>query len=166
MMIGFLAACSSGSASDSRRFQAMEAEQTPQLPGAQQTHFAATFGTPDASPMPSVTPHAGISDLALASSIDPDGSPGSTLQLVSASSNQTVYAVARIANIQPGQVVSAVWRDEDNNPISWVDQTPPPSAGSQWVSFAFQFGGAQRGVYSIAIVIGSDLLESVSFEIR
>lgn len=166
MVAGLLAACSSGNADDSRRFQAQDAQETPQLPGAQQTHFAQTFGTPDASPIPSITPHAGISDLVLASSVSPDGSPGNVIQSVSSSSNQTVYAVARIANIQPGQIVSAVWRDVDNNPISWVDQSPAPSPSSQWVNFAFQFGGAQRGTYSVAIVIGDDLLESISFEIR
>lgn len=166
LLVGVLAGCSSGTADDSRRFQAQEAEETPQLPGAQQTHFAQTFGTPDASPLPSLTPHAGISDLTLASSVNSDGSPGSTIQSVSAGSNQTTFAVARIANIQPGQVVSAVWRDKDNNPISWVDQTPAPSASPQWIDFGFQFGGAQRGVYSIAIVIGDDLLESISFQIQ
>ncbi|MGD9713085.1 MAG: hypothetical protein AB7V46_13580 [Thermomicrobiales bacterium] len=160
-----LVACGTGSADDSRRFQAMEASRTPQLPGAQQTHFANTFGTPDASPQPSITPHATISELALATSLSADGSPGITIQTVS-SGNQTVYAVARLGNIQPGQVVSALFRDEDNNVISFLEQTPPPSSGPQWISFGFNFAGVPRGTYSIAIVIGFDLLESVSFQIR
>ena len=164
VLLASLVACSTGTADDSRRFQSMEASQTPQLPGAQATHFAQTFGTPDASPLPSITPHASISELSLASSLSSDGSPGNTIQSVSG--GQTVYAAASIANIQPGQVVSALFRDEDNNVISSLDQSPPPSSNPQWVSFQFQFGGTPRGTYSIAIVIGPDLLESVSFEIR
>lgn len=161
-----LVACSTGTADDSRRFEALEASRTPQLPGAQETHFARTFGTPESSPLPSITPHAGISELVLATSIGADGSPGNTIQSVSSSGNQTVYAVARIGNIQPGQVVTALFRDKDNNVISALDQSPLPSASPQWVSFPFQLSGSPRGTYSIAIAIGADLLESVSFEIR
>ncbi len=161
-----VAGCSTGTASDSRRFQAQEAEVTPQLPGAQATHFAQTFGTPDASPLPSVTPRAAISDLVLATSVNGDGSPGNTTQSVQANTNQTIYAVARIANIQPGQVVSALWRTEDKSVVTWVDQTPAPSSAPQWVSFPFQFGGGlARGTYSVAIVIGEELLESISFTV-
>ena len=164
VLLASLVACSTGTADDSRRFQSIDASQTPQLPGAQATHFAQTFGTPDASPLPSITPHASISELSLATSVSSDGSPGNVVQSVSG--GQTVYAVASVANIQPGQVVSALFRDKDNNVIASLDQTPAPSSNPQWLNFQFQFGGVPRGTYSIAIVIGPDLLESVSFEIR
>lgn len=162
-----VAGCSTGTANDSRRFQAQEAERTPQLPGAQATHFAETFGTPESSPLPSITPRAAISELVLATSVSGNGSPGNSIQDVPANTNQTIYAVARIANIQPGQVVSALWRTEDKSVVTWVDQTPSPSSAPQWVAFPFQFGGGlARGTYSVAIVIGDELLESISFTVR
>ena len=105
-----------------------------------------------------------VSDLALASSVNGDGSPGNTLRSVPANSSQTIYAVARISNIQPGQVVSAVWRTEDGTIITSVDQTPGASASPQWVSFPVQFGGSlPRGTYSVAIFAGNDLLQSLAF---
>jgi hypothetical protein len=160
-----LAGCATGSVDDSRRFQAIDAEQTPQMPGAQATQFARTFGTPEASPEPTITPHAVISDLVLASSVSGSGSPGNTISAVQAGS-QTVYAVARIAHIQPGQAVAALWRAEDGTVLTSVEQTPPPSSSPQWVSFAFQPAGMARGTYSIAIFVENDLLESIAFQVQ
>jgi hypothetical protein len=161
-----LGACSSGGADDSRRFQNEEAEQTPQLPGAQATQFARQFGSPEASPEPTITPHAGISELVLASSVNNDGSPGNTIQSVPAGSSQTLYAAARITNIQPGQYVAALLRTEDGGVIATSEQSPGASSSPQWVNFPFQLGGLGRGSYSVAIVIGDDLLESIAFDVR
>jgi hypothetical protein len=159
-----LAACSTGGVDDSRRFQSQEATRVQQLPGAQATQIAEQFKASPTAPPPTMTPNAAVSDLALASSVNGDGSPGNTLRSVPANSSQTIYAVARIANIQGGQVVSAVWRTEDGSIIASVDQTPGASASPQWVSFPVQFGGSlPRGTYSVAIFIGNDLLQSLAF---
>jgi len=163
--VALLAACASGAVDDSRQFQSQEATRVQQLPNAQATEIARQFKASPTVPQPTVTPNAAISDLALASSVGSDGSPGNTLRNVPANSSQTVYAMARISNIQSGQVVSAVWRNEDGGVIASVDQTPGASASPQWVSFPVQFGGAlPRGTYSVAIFVGNDLLQSLAFQ--
>ena len=162
-----LAGCSTGTAEDSRRFQSQEAEKLQQLPDAQATVIAEQFHPDTPTPEPTRTPSAGVSELALTSSISGDGSPGNTMQSVPARSSQTIYAVVRISNIQPGQVVSAVWRTEDGGVIASVDQTPGPSSAPQWVSFPVQLGGSLApGTYSVAIFIGDELLESLAFTAR
>lgn len=136
-----------------------------QLPGAQATELASQFKASPTAPQPTLTPHAVVSELALASSVSGDGSPGNTLRSVPANSSQTIYAVVRISNIQGGQVVSALFRTEDGGVIAAVDQTPGASPGPQWVSFPVQLGGAlPRGTYSVAIFIGDDLLQSLAFQ--
>jgi hypothetical protein len=160
-----LTGCATGTADDSRRFQQIEAEQTPQLPGIQATQIAETFkpGTPTAEP--TRTPNAGISGLALATSLSSDGSPGNEIERIPAGSSQTVYAVARLSNIQSGQVITALWRTKDGTVIASVDATPPSSAAPQWVSFPVQLSGLSSGTYSVAIFIGNDLLESLVFRV-
>ncbi|CAN5704938.1 hypothetical protein BH23CHL4_BH23CHL4_00960 [soil metagenome] len=160
-----LTGCANGTIDNSRRFQSQEATRVQQLPGLQATEIARQFNASPTAPQPTLTPNPGISDLALASSVSSDGSPGNTLRSIPANSSQTVYAVVRISNIQPGQVVSAVWRTEDGAIIASVDQTPEASAAPQWVSFPMQLGGAiSRGNYSVAIFIGNDLLQSLAFQ--
>ncbi len=160
-----LAGCASGSAEDSRRFQHQEAEQEQVLAGAQATQLAEHFASPTSSPEPSVTPHARISDLALASSISGDGSPNGTIRSVPAYATQTVYAVARISDIQPGQVVTAAWRNKDGTVLLSSEIAPQPSASPQWISFPVQFGQVlSPGTYSVAIFVDNDLLESLVFQ--
>lgn len=164
-LVVLLVGCASGSAEDSRRFEYQEAEQEQVLPGAQATQLAEHFASPTSSPEPSVTPRPRISELALASSVSGDGSPNGTIRSVSAYGTQTVYAVARISNIQPGQVVTAAWRNKDGTVILSSEIAPQPSASPQWISFPVQFGQVlSPGTYSVAIFVGNDLLESLVFQ--
>jgi hypothetical protein len=160
-----LAGCASGTVEDSRQFQSQEATRVQQLPAAQATELARHFKASPTAPQPTMTPNAAVADLALASSVNGDGSPGNTLRSVPANSSQTIYAVASISNLQGGQVVTAAIRSEDGSIIAAVDQTPGASGSPQWVSFPVQLGGAlPRGTYSVAIFIGDDLLQSLAFE--
>jgi hypothetical protein len=156
--------CASGSETDSRRFQHQEAEREQILPGAQATQMAQFFASPTAPPPPTITPKAAIVELALAASLRGDGGPDRVISQVPAYTNQTVYAVAQIASIQPGQVVTAHWRNKDGTVLLSSQISPPPSASPQWISFPVQFGQIlSPGIYSVAIYVENDLLESLVF---
>lgn len=161
-----LVACSTGSADESRRFQAQDAEEEQQLAAAQQTHIADQLLQPTGTPIATITPSAGISRLVLTTSPVTGSSPGNTLQSVPAFQSTTIYASANLSNLQSGQLISTIWRNEDGTIVASNEVTASPSSGSQWVSIPIQLDGSwPAGIYSVAIVVNNDQLESLAFRV-
>ena len=161
-----LAGCASGTADDARRFESQEAESTQQVPAAQSTQLAEQFLKPTATPLATMTPIAGLSDLAVTTSVGPSGEPTGELRTVPAFLNQTIYLVARLSDVGPGAVVSATWRDRDNNPLLTSEVSAPVGQGPFWVALPFSPNGTiGPGIYSMAVYVNGSFLESVAFQV-
>ena len=161
-----IAGCASGNADDARRFESQEANATQQVPAAQSTQLAEQFLQPTATPLATMTPIAGLSDLVLTTSVGSGGEPTAELRTVPAFLNQTLYVSARLSGLEPGAVVTAAWRDQDNNVLLTADVSAPSGQGPFWVAVPLSPNGAiGPGIYSIAVSVNGSFLESLAFQV-
>jgi hypothetical protein len=155
-----LSACVTSDAKEQRREGTREATRGAILGDVQATSIAERFRQPTLTPAPTWTPAAGLSSLVLASRVNPDGSPQDELRSVSGFGGATVYACARISNVQAGQTVIAVWSTIDGNEVGRSDEKLDAGASQRWVALPWQIGGGlPGGTYAVAIYIDKVDLE-------
>lgn len=164
LMVASLAGCASGDVKESRRFEAQEAGQEAVVPEYQLTTVAQEVIRPAASPHPTMTPAATLARLVLTSS-NSGGEPIDELRSVSASAG-AIYAAALIANVQPGQTVSAIWIGQDENLIAQSDSVMPGGVSQAWLYFPLQLNGSlPPGNYGVVITVDGVRLESLAFRL-
>lgn len=160
LLLVVLAACSTGNAKDSETYEQHEATRRAELPIVQATTTARFFsGTPTAGP--TTTPIAVLADLALATSVNGDGSPQNEVR---DAGGGTIYASAKVHNVTKGTVFTAVWGKPDGTEIFRTQVTAESSNGDQWFSFAWDgIGGQPGGDYAVFIYADSMLIGSLAF---
>ena len=157
-----LAACGTGGAEESQTYEEHEATRVAQMPIVQATTTARFFsGTPEIVPTP--TPIAVLADLALATSVNGDGSPQNEVRNAGGG---TIYVSAKVHNVTKGTVFTAVWGKPDGTEITRTEQTADSSRGDRWFSFSWDgVGGQPPGDYAVFIYADSMLIGSLAFQV-
>ena len=120
----------------------------------QATSIAERFKDRPASPVPTWTPAPGIASLVLASRVNADGSPQDNLRSVSGFAGTTVYACARLSNVQAGQTVIAVWSTIDGSEAGRTEEKLDSSASQRWVALRWNMSGSPPGgTYAVTIYV-------------
>lgn len=161
VLLVVLAACGSGNADESQTYEEHEATRQAQLPIVQATTTARFFsGTPTAGP--TSTPIAVLADLALATSVNADGSPQNEVRNAGGS---TIYASAKVHNVTEGTVFTAIWGRPDGTEITRTEVTAESSAGDRWFSFSWDGAGGQpSGDYAVFIYADAMMIGSLAFQ--
>ncbi len=162
LLLVVLAACSTGNAKDSETYEQHEATRKAELPIVQATTTARFFsGTPTAGP--TTTPIAVLADIALATSVNGDGSPQNEVR---SAGGGTIYASAKVHNVTKGTLFTAIWGKPDGTEIFRSEVTADVSSGDQWFSFAWDgVGGQPSGDYAVFIYADSMLIGSLAFQV-
>lgn len=157
-----LAGCASGRADEARVFETREAEKSPVVAGLQATNVVRRFFMPTPTPLPTRTPLPTLATLTLATSLGSDNRP--TNEVESIPQGSSVYAVAEIHDLQPGEEVIAIWTTSDGGEVGRSSVPVDRGINAAWVPLQWN-ANVGPGTYAVYIYVDDRLLNSLVFRV-
>lgn len=114
--------------------------------------------------MPTQTPAPTLATLTLSTSLGSNNEPRNEVESVG--NGSTVYAVAEMYGLRPGQVATAVWTTSDGAEVYRSSIGIDRSYDRVWVPFEWNAGGAGSGQYAVYIYVDELLLNSLVFRVN
>jgi hypothetical protein len=158
-----LAGCATGRVDEARIAETREATRGAILADVQATNVVKKFFEPTPTALPSVTPLPTLAALTLATQIGSDNRP--TNEVESVRQGSTVYAVAEIHELQPGQEVIGVWTTADGAEVGRSSVPVDRGLSAAWVPLQWT-ANVGPGTYAVKIYVNERLLNSLVFRVN
>lgn len=162
LLLLLLGGCAGGTEEESRIAETRAASKEAIVPEVQATNIVKEFFPPTPTPQPTPTPLPTLANLTLALQIGANNQPQNEVESVPAGSS--VYAVAEIYHLSPGETVTAVWTTAGGNEISRSSVPVQNATDSAWVPFQWTAGGG--GTFAVYVYVDDRLLNSLVFTVN
>jgi hypothetical protein len=147
-----LVGCATGDVDEARVAETREATRGAVVADVQATNVVKEFFPPTATAEPSRTPLPTLATLTLATQIGSNNQPSNEVESVPQGSS--VYAVAEIHNLQPGQTVIAVWTTSDGSEVGRTEVPVDRGLSAAWVPLQWTVN-VGPGSYAVYVKVES-----------
>lgn len=162
-LVLLLAGCATGNATEQRAAETREATRGAVVADVQATNVVKEFFPPTPSPEPTWTPAPTLATLTLSTQIGSNNQP--TNEVGSVRQGASVYAVAELHNLQPGQVVVAIWRTSDGVEVGRTELGVDRGLSAAWVPLQWTANVAY-GSYAVYLYVNERMLHSLAFRVN